>query len=79
MKRGELRAIIRRAETAAAVLRTPGHRFSGEGERRVIAETLESLAQVARRMFDPEYELAPDQHLGGEDVVTDLFDERGAA
>ncbi len=73
--RGDLRRLIQRAETAASVLRTPGHRFSGTGERQAIAELLEGLAVVARRRLDPDYAPQANAHDGGEDVVTDLFGE----
>ncbi len=73
--RGDVRRLIRRAEVAASVLRTPGHRFAGPGERKALAELLDGLALIARRRLDPQYEPEPDAYHGGEDVVTDLFGE----
>ncbi|WP_353268336.1 hypothetical protein [Gemmatimonas sp.] len=48
----ELRAAIQAAEMIAARLDYPAHRLT-IGERRVIAQTLRDLADVARRAFDP--------------------------
>lgn len=77
--RGQVRRMIHQAETAASVLRSRGHRFQGDGERRAIADLLEGLAEIARRRLDPEHEPAPDQHHGGEDLTTDLFSAGDAA
>lgn len=77
MTRGEVRRWIQQAEAAASVLRTPGHRIGGAGERAALADVLEGLARVARRRLDPAWEPAPDQYLGGDDLAGDLFD--GAA
>lgn len=73
--RGDVRRLIHKARTAAALLRSPGHRVSGRGEREVLASLLVALAMVAAKRLDPDYEPAPDAHHGGEDVVTDLFGE----
>lgn len=74
---GDVRRLIQRAKTASSVLRSPGHRVSRDGERRAIAELLDALVTIAERRLDPEHEPEPDQHHGGEDLITDLFE--GAA
>lgn len=71
--RGDVRRLIQRAEAAASVLRTPGHRLVGTGERAALADLLDAFTTLMRRRFDPEWELEPDQYLGGEDIITDLF------
>ena len=71
--RGDVRRLIQRAETAASVLRTPGYRFTGDGERKAVAELLESLAFIARKRMDPDYEPEPEAYHGGEDIITDLW------
>ena len=73
--RGDVRRLIQQARTAATLLRTPGHRVGGRGEREVLAALIDALALVAAKRLDPDYEPAPDAHHGGEDVVTDLFGE----
>ena len=73
LTRGQVRTLIRKAETAASLLRAPGHRVQRDGERKALAELLEQLAMVARRRLDPEWEPEPEQHHGGEDVGLDLF------
>ena len=73
--RGDVRTLINRARTAAAILKTPGHRFSGTGERAALALVLEALATVAHRRLDPHHEPEPDVYHGPDDVVTDLFGE----
>lgn len=74
LTRGQVRTLIRKAETAASLLRAPGHRVQRDGERKALAELFEQLAMVARRRLDPEWEPEPEQHHGGEDLVPDLFD-----
>lgn len=76
--RGDVRRLIQRGETAAALLRTPGHTMAARGEREDIAAVLAALAQVARRRLDPEHEPEPEQYHGGEDLITDLFGESAA-
>lgn len=62
----QLRRVIRDAETAASILRSPGHRFHGTGERQRVADLLTSLANVARRAFgEPHGRRLPE----GEDAV----------
>lgn len=73
--RGDVRRVIQRARTAASVLRTPGHRFTGDGERKSVAALLEALATIAERRLDPHYEPEPDAYHGGDDIVADLFGE----
>lgn len=73
--RGDVRRLIGKAQAAASVLRAPGHRFNGRGEREVIAALLDALVLVAKRRLDPHHEPEPDAYHGGEDVVTDLFEE----
>jgi hypothetical protein len=73
LTRGAVRRLIQQAETAASVLRTRGHRFHGDGERKAIADLLETLAYVARKRLDPEHEPANDVDHSGEQVTTDLF------
>jgi hypothetical protein len=53
--KAQLTRAIREAETAASLLRSPGHRFHGAGERDRIATLLEELANIARRKFDPNW------------------------
>lgn len=72
--RGEVRKVIQKAQTASAILRTPGHRFAGPGERDAIAAILDALVLVAKRRLDPEHEPEPDLYHGGEDTAPDLFD-----
>lgn len=50
--KAELRAAIQTAEMIAGRIEMPGHKGT-LGERRVIAQTLRDLADVARRAFDP--------------------------
>lgn len=73
--RGDVRRVIQRGQTAAAVLRTPGHRFAGNGEREALAQLIDALVTIAQRRLDPHHEPEPDQYHGGDDVVTDLFGE----
>lgn len=68
----ELLVAIRQAEMCADRLTMRGHHLT-IGERAVIARLLKDLAGVARSRFDPEREPEPDQYLGGDDVLTDLF------
>ena len=73
--RGDVRNVIQRAQTASAILRTPGHRFAGPGERESLAQLLDALVLVAERRLDPHHEPEPDTYHGGDDIVTDLFGE----
>ena len=72
--RGDVRALINRARTAAALLRSPGHRVSGTGERAALALVLEALATMAQRRLDPHHEPEPDTYHGADDTVPDLWD-----
>jgi hypothetical protein len=76
--RGDVRRCIQRAQTASSILRTPGHRFAGPGEREALAALLDALVTIASHRLDPQHEPAPDAYHGGEDVVGDLFDGRAA-
>ena len=72
--RGDVRAVINRARTAAAILRSPGHRLTGTGERAALALVLDALARVAERRLDPHHEPEPDVWHGPDDLGPDLFD-----
>lgn len=45
----QLTRLLADASTAAAVLRSPGHRISGTGERERIATLLSQMVDVTRR------------------------------
>lgn len=71
--RGDVRKVIQRAQTASAILRTPGHRFAGPGERDALAAILDALVLVAKRRLDPEHEPEPDLYHGPDDTGPYLF------
>ena len=72
--RGDVRTLISRARTAAAILRSPGHRFNGTGERVALALVLEALATVAHRRLDPHHEPEPDVYHGPDETPPDLWE-----
>lgn len=72
--RGDVRKVMQKAQTASAILRTPGHRFAGPGERDALAAILDALVLVAKRRLDPEHEPEPDVYHGADDPIPDLFD-----
>lgn len=74
MTRGDVRTLINRARTAAAILRSPGHRFNGTGERVALALVLEALATVAHRRLDPHHEPEPDVYHGPDETPPDLWE-----
>lgn len=71
--RGDVRKVINQAQTASAVLSTPGHRFAGPGEREALAGILDALVLIAKRRMDPEHEPEPDLYHGADDTPPDLF------
>lgn len=72
--RGEVRTVINRARTAAAILRSPGHRFQGTGERAALALVLEALAKIAERRLDPHHEPEPDVYHGPDETPPNLWE-----
>ena len=84
--KAELRKTIQTAELTASLLRQTGFHRLGTEERRRIAGLLESLAEVARRAFDPvarhDWSAVPaSEPIDGPEDHPALFDDapKGAA